>query len=188
MSNTQSLEDILKQAQDSLKKAEADLAIKNHIIQQLTNDDGSIINTEIHFELGEMKVSIGKKRSYNRSADEAVKGKKVRGKKEKRVHRSKAEKELIFTECLKASFKDKKKEDAIAAFAEVSPKFTANLWNDFQKSKYAKSLTKQGETRNMTYSFGEQVEAKATAKAAKATKAASTKAPAKKRAAKKKAK
>jgi hypothetical protein len=109
-------------------------------------------------------------------------------KKEKRVHRSKAEKELIFTECLKASFKDKKKEDAIAAFAEVSPKFTANLWNDFQKSKYAKSLTKQGETRNMTYSFGEQVEAKATAKAAKATKAASTKAPAKKRAAKKKAK
>ena len=160
MSNVQNLEEILKQAQESLKKAEADLAIKNHITQQLTNDDGSIINTEIHFELGEMKVSIGKKRTYNRSNDDSVKSKKGRAKKEKRVHRSKAEKELIFNECLKASFKNKKKQDAIEAFAKVSPKFTANLWNDFQKSKYAVDLTKQGETRNMTYSFGAKTESK----------------------------
>ena len=81
MSNVQNLEEILKVAQESLKKAEADLAIKNHIMQQLTNDDGSIINTEIHFELGEMKVSIGKKRSYNRSSEDSVKSKKGRVKK-----------------------------------------------------------------------------------------------------------
>jgi hypothetical protein len=154
MSNIKSLEEVVAEAKRSLLKAESDLAIKSYIIDQLTDDEGNIIDTEIHFELGDLKINIGKKRAYNKSNEGDVK--KVQSSKKqptKRVHRSKSQKKAIFAACLNGSFNNLKKKDAVTELQKVSPDFTDNLWNDFIKSPAASKLEKQGETRNMTYTF-----------------------------------
>ena len=60
MSENKTLEELVKQAELSLLKAKRDLAIKEFIQNQLTNENGEVIDTEIHFELGKLKIDIGK--------------------------------------------------------------------------------------------------------------------------------
>jgi hypothetical protein len=196
MSNTKSLEAIVADAKKSLLKAETDLAIKNYIIDQLTDDEGNVIDTEIHFELGSLKINIGKKRAYTRSSEgESKKTKSTKTVTGKRVHRSKSQKKAIFAACLKTSFTNLKRKAAVAALQKASPDFTDNLWNDFLKSPEAAKLSKQGETRNMTYTFNlpadepkpstKRTSRKAPAKKTTASKTPAKKAPAKKAPAKK---
>ena len=177
MSTTMTLEEVAAQAREALQNAERNLSIKNYIIEQLTNSDGAVIDTEIHFELGELKISIGKRRTRSQAEGEVKVRTKRSAQKVKSPRRSKAEKEEIFRACLGASFSNLKKGPAITKLQEVSPNFASNLWGEFIRMPYiAERLGREGKTRDMSYTFNVGTEASATKKPA--TRKPSTKKPA----------
>ena len=188
MSTQKTLEEVAEQARKALRDAERNLAIKNYIIDQLTDAEGTVIDTDIQFELGELKIHIGKRRARQRADKEGGRQVKRSAPKAKTPRRSKAEKEVIFQSCLDTSFSGLKKGAAIAKLQEVSPNFAGNLWGEFVKAPYiAERLSREGKTRDMSYTFNVASEApkKPAAKKSAAKKPAAKKPAAKKPAAKK---
>ena len=189
MSSVKTLEEVAEQARKALRDAERNLAIKNYIIEQLTDEDGAVVDAEIHFELGGLKIDIGKRRARQRSEGEGGARAKRTAVKVKAPRRTKAEKEVIFQACLGVSFTGLKKGAAVAKLQEGSPNFTANLWGEFIKTPYiAERISREGKTRDMSYTFNVASEApvkKPAAKRPSAKKPAAKKPAAKKPAAKK---
>ena len=97
MNKSKTLEEMVEEARVSLLKAERDLAIKSYIIEQLTDDHGQVTETEIHFELGDLKIDIGKRRTRQtiKEADKPSK-KRVAKVRVKNPRRTKVEKDVIF--------------------------------------------------------------------------------------------
>ena len=186
MSESKTLEDLVKQAELSLLKAKRDLAIKEFIETQLTDENGEVIETEIHFEFGKLKIDIGKKRVRQSNEDGGTSRRSSNQKSKKRIHRSQEQKNEIFKKCLTTSFTGLKRADAVLALQKVAPNFTNGLWIEFSKSSIIKGkLTKEGETRNMVYTFNVATESKSASKPTKAKKITVKKAAPKKAAPKK---
>lgn len=151
---TASLEETREQARAEVDRLDRLIEIKEFLTQKLTNERGEVIDAQLEFELGGLKVSIKKARVRNaRSENKTPEGKSSkRGKRKSKRAEPKQLKASDIKKIDALSFNGLKKREAVQAIQAVVPSFDNSYWDSFRES-FEKKLTGEGRGAGRQWTF-----------------------------------
>ena len=145
---SQTLEQTREAARAEIDRLDRLIKIKEFIIDQLTTEDGDVIDTHLDFEHSGMRISIKKAKTRNQKPKiEAPKSKRGKIKSEPKTLSG-----PMIEELSKLSFKGLKKKDAIAYLQGEVSKFSNAYWDSF-KENFKNTLQSSGKGAGTSWKF-----------------------------------
>lgn len=152
---SKNLEETRELARAEVERLDRLIEIKEFIKQKLTSESGSVIDAQLDFEYGGLKITIKKARVRGERNESPVAERSKSTKKSSKKRVKKEVKSLTPSMVKKlgnSPFSGLKKKDAVAKIQEDIPSFSDLHWDSFRE-KFASALSGSGKGAGVQWTF-----------------------------------